>query len=512
MGQPITPVSLTSPGFYGLNTQDSPAEMDQKFALDALNCVIDKSGRIASRKGWTPVNTTNIDLGTSDVECISELIQNNGTITKLAAGNFNLFKVSGTTLVTLTYGGGGSAPTITGNQWQTAVLNDCLVFFQRGHDPLVYDPLVSTTTYRRLSEKSGYVGTVPQAHSVVSAYGRLWCADTSTDKNTVTWSDIVSPHIWSTGTAGYLNLLNVWPSGGDVVVSMAAHNGKLFIFGRKQTLVYSGADDPTTMALTDTMTNVGCVVRDSIQNTGEDVIFLSDTGVRSLSRTIQENSAPTRTLSRNVNDDIQQYVSSVVPTTVKSAYSPVEGFYLLTLGSSGLTYCFDTKANLQDGSARTTVWSTAPKCYLYSQDRSLYMGRAGYVATYSNYTDNGTQYRMSYYTAWIDFGSAVRISILKKIIMTLIGAVNQPVVYKWGFDYVSGSGVETSTLLAASNPAEYGISEYNASEYNANLLTNTVSLNAGGSGRLVQIGFEAQLVAYPISIQKIDIYTKEGRI
>jgi hypothetical protein len=62
--------------------------------------------------------------------------------------------------------GGGSAPTITNSNWQCASLNGITYFFQSGHNPLIYDPAVSTTTYRRVSEKSGYHATVPDANIV----------------------------------------------------------------------------------------------------------------------------------------------------------------------------------------------------------------------------------------------------------------------------------------------------------------------------------------------------------
>ena len=55
--KPIQAVSLTSPGFFGNNTQDSGITLDQSFSLEGDNAVIDKSGRMASRKGWE-YNTT----------------------------------------------------------------------------------------------------------------------------------------------------------------------------------------------------------------------------------------------------------------------------------------------------------------------------------------------------------------------------------------------------------------------------------------------------------------------
>jgi hypothetical protein len=512
MGQQINPFALSAPGFWGLNTQDAPVDMDSKFALEATNCVIDKFGRIGSRKGWAKAHAANTDLGSSNIECIGEVVQNDGTRTIVAAGGGFLFKLSGTSLVTLTYGGGGVAPTISANNWQFICQNGIGIFFQRGYDPLIFDPVVSTTTFRRLSEKSGYTGTVPTANCAISAYGRVWCADTSTDKNTVTWSDIIAPQLWTAGTSGSMSLVGVWPNGGDEIVALAAHNNLLIIFGKKQTLIYSGADDPSTMRLSDTLNSVGCIARDSVQNIGEDIIFLADSGVRSLMRTIQEKSAPLRGLTKNVFNDLASYISLETLANVKSGYSQTDAFYLITFPASSITYCLDLRGALEDGSARVTLWNNInPKAMFFSQGRKFYLGKAGYVGEHSTYLDDASQYRMSYYTTWIDFGNPIQTSILKKINMTLVGAATQSVVYKWGFDFNSAQYSRTATISGVA-VSEYNIAEYNIAEYSAGTGVREVPVNAGGSGKVMQIGIESQIMGYAISVQKIEIFTKDGRI
>ena len=180
MSQPLRIDTISAPGFYGLNTQDSPLDLNAGFALEATNCVIDQYGRVGARQGWSRLNSSSGNLGANDPGVIHELVVADGTYTILFAGNNKIFKLDGSNaVVELTYGGGGTAPTITANNWQCASLNSITYFFQTGHDPLIYDPAVSTTTYRRVSEKSGYAGTVPSGNIVISAYGRLWIANTA---------------------------------------------------------------------------------------------------------------------------------------------------------------------------------------------------------------------------------------------------------------------------------------------------------------------------------------------
>jgi len=332
MSQVLQTASISAPGFYGLNTQDSPLDLAAGFALVATNCIIDQYGRIGARKGWARVNSSSGNLGANDVGVIHELVQSDGTLTILFAGNNKLFKLNSSNAVTeLTYGGGGTAPTITASNWSCASLNGITYFFQAGHDPLIFDPAVSTTTYRRVSEKTGYTGTVPAANIVLSAFGRLWVADTTTDNVTVSFSDLLAGHVWTTGTAGTLNVDRVWPNGSDEVTGLAAHNGFLIIFGKRQILVYANATTPATMSLSDTVGGIGCIARDSIQSTGKDILFLSNSGVRSFARTIIEKSAPLGDLSKNIRSDFMSIVAGETLANIKTVYSESEAFYLLTL-------------------------------------------------------------------------------------------------------------------------------------------------------------------------------------
>ena len=224
MSQALERFSVNAPGFYGLNTQDSPLDLAAGFALTAINCILDKYGRMGARKGWTKVNTSSGNLGANDIGVIHELVLTGGSVTTLFAGNNKIFKLSGTTVTELTYGGGGTAPTISANNWQCASLNGVTYFFQSGHDPIIYDPAVSSTTYRRVSEKSGYAGTVPLGNICISAYGRLWIANSTSDKTTLTFSDLIAGHIYTGGTSGTLNVNNVWANGADEITGLAAHN------------------------------------------------------------------------------------------------------------------------------------------------------------------------------------------------------------------------------------------------------------------------------------------------
>jgi len=518
MSEPLSTYSISAPGFYGLNTQDSPLDLNAGFALVATNCIIDQFGRVGSRKGFSRVNSTSGNLGANNVGVIHELVQTDGTLTILFSGNNKLFKLDGSNAVSeLTYGGGGTTPTITANNWSCASLSGITFFFQTGHDPLIFDPAVSTTTYRRVSEKSGYVGTVPSGDIVIAAFGRLWVANTSTIKNTVYFSDLLAGHVWSTGTSGSLNVDRVWPNGADEVQGLAAHNGFLIIFGKRQILVYANATTPSTMSLGDTVGGIGCIARDSIQNTGKDVLFLSNSGLRSFARTIIEKSAPLGDLSKNVRNDLMNIVSGETLANIKSVYSEKEAFYLLTLPIVKEVYCFDTRVSLQDGAFRVTVWdSIEPTALLSRRNGDLLLGKNGFVCKYSGFQDHTSSYRMQYYTNHADLGDQNVTSILKRLKVIVIGGSNQYVTAKWGFDF-STNYLSANMLIPTQNESEYGIAEYGANgvpvaQYSDGIALQQLQTSASGNGKVVQTGYESDINGASMSIQKIEIQAKEGKL
>lgn len=502
--------SIAAPGFYGLNTQDSIVSLEAGFATVATNCVIDRFGRIGARKGWTPVHTANTDLLSNPVRSIGELIANNGTAYTIAAGNNKLFKVNGSTLVTLTYGGGGVAPTITASDWQMAPLNGVLYLYQSGHDPLVFDPAVSTTTYRRVSERSGALGIPEQNNCAISAFGRIWSANNSTNKSLIQFSDLLAGHVLSTGTAGSLDVSQIWPNGADEIVALAAHNGFLVIFGRRQILMYANASDPAAITLQDAISGIGCSARDSVVNTGSDIFFLSDSGVKSLLRVVQEKSAPLRDVSMNVRDDVVAALSVETETNIKATHSDKEGFYLISFPSAGVVFCFDLRMQLPNGAARATTWDTnIPTAFCYNRNKDLLLGKPGYVGKYDTYKDNTDNYIMKYYTNYFDFGVPTALKIMKKVGITTIGGQGYPVVLKFGYDY---SDILNSRQFELANAAtaEYNISEFNNAQYGGSAYDNKV-INIGGTGKVIQLGFETTVNTRPISIQKLDVFTKVGK-
>jgi len=61
MAKQLQSIAIQAPGFFGLNTQDSPTSLPEQFALVADNCVIDQFGRVGARKGWAYETSSSTD-------------------------------------------------------------------------------------------------------------------------------------------------------------------------------------------------------------------------------------------------------------------------------------------------------------------------------------------------------------------------------------------------------------------------------------------------------------------
>jgi hypothetical protein len=369
--------------------------------------------------------------------------------------------------------------------------------------------------FQRLADIStfpaGYTVSTFTPNCALTAYGRLWVANITNNEQTVYFSDLQNPSNFTTGTSGFLDISTVIPTG-DGIVALAAHNGFFIIFCRRHIIIYANPKDPATMTLQDVIKGVGCIARDSVASVfGADLYFLSETGVQSLGRLIQEKSMPLRDISKNVRDELISNVANENLVNVKGIYVASESFYLLSLPYTGFTYCFDTRGSLENGAARTTIWKDInPTAFFVTEARNFYIGKAGYIGKYDGYLDNSSTYRFSYYTNYFDLDQPSTIKILKKLGMIVIGGGVQEIAVKWAFDY-NTNYYSTTTSTRGGVVSEYGVGEYNIAEYSNGISLDGIKLIASGSGKILQLGFETDINGSAMSVQKIDIGLKIGK-
>ena len=511
MSQELRTINLTAPAFKGINTEDSPIAQDTAFADVADNAVIDKRGRIAARRGYTVLTSDASGLGGASVATIKEFQDQTGAKKIFMAGGNKIWSADPNDYSDLT----DQTPagyTITSDNWKAVNFNDKLYLFQRGFEPLVYEA-GAVNDLLPMSQTTGAAGTAKvYGNEAIAAYGRLWVADFNNEKSKVYWSDLLIGNDFNGGSSGSIDISKVWPDGYDEIVGLSAHNGFLIIFGKHSIVAYQGAESPATMRLADTIVGVGCVDRDTIQHTGTDVLFLSYSGLRSFSRTVQQKSMPLQMLSASITRDIIDLLSSEIES-FRSVYSPEFNFYLLTFTGQTTTYCFDVRGTVENGSFRVTRWpSSVFTAYDRTDDGRLMIGNTSGLCEYQGYTDNGQTYRFSYFSPRLTFGDSSRTKMLKKIKPTVIGANSATIQLKWAYDFSESYRVQDINVSTSQAPALFGVAEFNIGEFSSGVNISRLNANTTGYGNVVTIGLEADINGSEFSVQDINVLALLGKI
>lgn len=505
-------LGVAAPGFAGLNKQQAGSLMEPIWATVLTNCVFDDNGRIASRKGYKNVNATAISTS-PNVKSIHEYIDGAGnSVIILAAGNI-IYKVVGTSLTDIS----GTITTPTADNWKFINFNKVCVGMQVGHTPIVM-----ATTGGSFADIT-LTGTDQPADAtttdMVGAFGRVWAID-GTD---LFYSNALDHTAWNAG----FDLTTVWLNGMDEGVAVAEFNGHLVVFGKRTVIVFNNPWNPTgggtftlsQMSLVENIDGVGCVARDSIQHIGNDIIYLSNSGLVSLSRTIQEKSMPSTDLSKNNRDYLLNLLANETASDIKSVYSKKEGFYLVSFPSQEKLLCIDLRTKLPDNTYRFLEWDSTYYSFMNSQDNVVYIGTAGYINKYKEYLDGiatddtgGFTYLMRYDGPWNEVHEEIknRLKITKYISTVVVGANDQTITLKWAVDY-STSFNSVNITLPTQTIAEWGISEWAIGEYGVGATLFSKRKPTSKVGRVIKFGFQTTINAREVSLQELSIMIKVGK-
>lgn len=562
----LYPLRLRSPGFFGLNTQLNVAPGLQ-WASTARNCVIDAKGRLAARKGREKLTTVAIS-GTPVMRAMFEQITSDGTSTIISAAGNKLY--SGTATLTDRTGTAGGVTGITADHWQFQDIADKCVGFQAGHDPVVRttgafsllqqsitswaaataytagdvvkgtsgnqtlyfhcttsgtsggaEPAWSTSVGSTTTDNTATWTTrkFPNGNVCHSAFGRIWVTSNG-DDSVLEFSDTLLPHKFRGGAAGTLDLKQVW--GGDQVTAVSSIESYLVIFGKRHILVYTGAADPSTMSLAEKIAGVGCVFRDTVASSGNDLVFVSASGVRTLSRALESGGRqPLGDLSVNVRDGFLNDVTADTAANVKAVYHEPEGFYAILLTGTNKSWVFDIRFPNPDGSAKVTTWDGIGVRSAYSaSNRVLYLGGDGVVAQYADYLDGTSTYVLTYRSTWTDFseadptgrsGVAERLKVLKSWLTRALTSAAYTVTYTWAFDYAEHDSSSTSALVRESGVSEWGVAEWGVGEWSGGDVFAGSRVHPGSHGQVIRVGLNLTINGAPLSIQEIFLAAKLGR-
>lgn len=551
--QALNSVTLQSPGTLGLNTQSKDDVIDPREAIVLDNCIFDRNGRLAARKGYTRLNGTAAS-GTPTLDVVHSYINASGSEIIVSAGGSKLW--TGTTSLTDNTG----SVTVTGDNWQFQNVSGNCVGCQASHEPVYYigsgnfgylvDQLTqwaATTAYslenlrRPLAARNGYYyevttagtsggteptwpttvgntvvdGTVtwtcrqiPKSDAVLSAWGRLWMFSGTT----VYYSDLLIPYAFSGGSSGTLNLQSVWTTGADTIISIAAHNNNLIIFCKNSIVIYGSADNVSNIALADVINGIGCLARDSVQNIGTDILFLSSGGVRSLGRTVLQNTLPISEISYSVREDLADDLSGETVAIIRSTYNERNGFYLLGMPTSMRVWCFDLTA-MSQGKTRITTWTQmSPYSFCTRLNQDLIFGfSGGFLGKYGSYYDYTSAYTMSYKSGWIDFGLKASKAIWKKAAWYVLSNADREFTSGWAFDFDSETR-SVQKIVDGGITAQYGVSQFGLSSFGFGDTKDKIDFPMSGVGSIVQLSMSVSIQGADVGFNKIDLFYKNGRV
>jgi len=376
------------------------------------------------------------------------------------------------------------------------------------------------TTYADLTD----AGAEPTGTVGLSAFGRLWITDSA--DNVIKYCALLDETDWSGADTGGIDMRNVWPEG-DVITALAAFNGSLVVFGRTNIAVYSDGQghalgiDPTQIALVDTISGVGCTAKDTIQLVQGDLWFLSDKGLQSLSRLIQEKSNPLNNLSKNIEGYIQELVAISSASAINAIYSPDDRFYLLSLpresggAEAGRTLVFDTRGRLEDGSVRCTGdWSLVSRGAVIRADQTFLFANydaVGEVGLYDGYSDDGASYSFNYESGWLDLTKQGYLIFPKRLTGLFYVEAATTLQLKWAFDFTGAFTSRTKTVAAFSAGAEYSVAEWSEDEFGGASGLREGRVAGSGSGQYVKLGVQSNITGQ-LATQQLNLFAKIGRL
>lgn len=517
MGQ-IQPIDIVAPCSWGLNTERENTLLPPQWATRALNAVINRSGRIAARRGMASQTTTAI-AGPQTIDVLHEYLQEDGTSTIISTANNKVYK--NITDFTDANNDITSSTAPTADHWQFVNFNNKVLGFQRGHIPIVWS---GSGDFANAS----YSGTGPDGNCALAAFGRVWAADA--DKQTIRISALLDDTDYTTGSGGTtIDMSSLWTMGMDEVVALAALGATFIVFGKNHIVLWadgSGSEiglAPANMYVVDTIEGTGCIARDSLAHTGEgDLIFLSRHGVQSLGRVIENKNNPVTSLTDNVRAEVLSTIALQRATDsqmdqVRAVHSPEEGIYVINFPVTGSQYVVDTHHPFQDdlGKASFPVlrWQLNGVYGLGTTvaGRLLFGTDTGEVCAYSGSSDNDVAYDWEAWTGWLDFGELNhRLKILKELIATVAIGTGS-VVWSWEFDF-SGVTQTRSVTYTGSGSAEYGIAEYGIAEYSGGVVLQRKTLPAHGEGQFLRLGATASINGYDVVLQQLSLAPKIGRM
>ena len=278
----------------GINTAIPPTEIQDNEVQDLLNFEFDDSGNISTRRGVTQLSSdtfsnriTSLHYFTVDAGEIGILLTEGTTL--------RIIETNGTGLTTLS--GALTLPNNTFWQWVTfGGLAIGVNGATSGDNPVRVNAAAAAAALG---------GSPPRGKYIAVWNSRVWIASASAFSR-IHGSALGLPEDWTaTGASGAVTI-DIDTNDGDPITGLFSTRDALYVFKRRSIHRIVAFADPNTDANNlrrEVVTkDIGCAGPYSIQQIPNDVVFLSDQGIASLSLVQNAEDFRTAFYSRNVKE------------------------------------------------------------------------------------------------------------------------------------------------------------------------------------------------------------------
>lgn len=530
MPSKLVELEIARPGVFGVNSAASGDIMPKEYSVKSHNIVFSEEGYPEARRGSQRLHASALtgetvrQIYTTPVDGDSNTIFSTET---------KIYRKPAGAPVDIT----GTLTTPTAGNWKFVNLNDEVFCFQLGHVAGKLSPIdTGTFVNATFTGTEAPTGSGTAVTDALAAFGRLWLLE----GDTLRYSSLLLPEDFDPtgGDAGFFNLRATMLSGSDKPVALAEFNGNLIVLNQNSVTVWAYPFNPNAtsgtepMQVIETIGGVGCIARDSVQHTQNDLVFLSEQGITSLSRVVQEKSMPIQRHSDNIRKEVLDMIRSGTMENIWSAYVPANGMYMFGSADDAYSFMIDLKAPLPDGSYRATMWfkliktmSVIPQEDLLSSDEvwnSLYIadeeGYLSQVRGFNDYTPSsgvgGDSYLLTYESAWTAIIDELEnnIKIPKKVGVVIKGTGEQPFTINLAFDY--GDFISSKAkggVASLSFPSNYNVATYINGTYGGGQGIRQTNVPGFGAGRIMKVLLTSTVNGDLISIQRISIKSKIGK-
>lgn len=282
----------------GINTSIPPEHIAKDEAVEIVNLEYDKDDYLVTRSGTLYFHSLQPALTYPERFTSMHYYENdNGDVAVLYTTGDQIFVSNNTGTVVNDRTGALVLP--SDNFWQWVNYGGLAIGVNQataGDNPVKYNGA---------GNAAALAGSPPRGKYIEVWNDRVWIAGTGTNSSVIFGSKLGNPEDWTDTTLDIGAVtLDVGKNDGDKITGLISFRNSLFIFKRNSIYVLSSTSSPATASsryrIDQYTKNLGCVAPNSIKPVLDDVLFLSDSGVASLSAASLVGDLQTSLLSRKI--------------------------------------------------------------------------------------------------------------------------------------------------------------------------------------------------------------------